>query len=131
MCKALAVQTRLMRLAKSSSFYDALREDDPAAFRRVTTASFRAFDVGKRFAGTELVDNVREAHARGVELNWSIGPLDSKVRCDVAWSAWENVGSARIPPNVRPVRWLESAVLVHRDGGWKIDFFHAQRAAED
>lgn len=111
------------------AFFDALQKEDKVAFQRLTTASFYSFDAGKRFAGTELVDLVRDAHARGVQLNWSVGPLDTKLRCEVAWSAWENVGSAGIPPEVRPVRWLESAVLVRQDGSWKIDFFHSQRAA--
>ena len=112
------------------AFFDALRNEDRAVFQRLTTASFYSFDAGKRYAGTALVDVVRAAHARGVQLNWSIGPLDTKLRCDVAWSAWENVGSAGVPPNVKPVRWLESAVLVRQNGSWKIDFFHSQRAAE-
>ena len=112
------------------AFFDALRKEDKVAFQRLTTTSFYSFDVGKRFVGTELVDVVRDAHVRGVQLNWSIGPLDTNLRCDVAWSAWENVGGAGVPPDVRPVRWLESAVLVRQNGSWKIDFFHSQRAAE-
>jgi len=112
------------------AFFDALRKEDRVAFQRLTTTSFYSFDGGERYAGTELVDVVRDAYARGVQLNWSIGPLDTKLRCEVAWSAWENVGSAGIPPAVRPVRWLESAVLVRQNGSWKIDFFHSQRAAE-
>ena len=112
------------------AFFDALRKEDKVAFQRLTTASFYAFDVGKRFPGTELLDAVRDAHVRDVQLNWSIGPLDTKLRCGVAWSAWENVGSSGRPPDLRPVRWLESAVLVREDGVWKIDFFHSQRATE-
>jgi hypothetical protein len=111
------------------AFFDALRHEDKAAFQRLTTASFYAYDGGKRYAGTELVDVVRDAHARGVQLSWSIGPLDTKLRCNVAWTAWENDGSAGIPPDVKPVRWLESAVLVRQNAEWKIDFFHSQRAA--
>ena len=110
------------------AFFDALREDDVAAFRLATTASFDSFDGGKRYPGTELADEVRDAHARGVEINWSIGKLDTKIQCDVAWSSWENDGSAGIPPDVIPVRWLESAVLVRDNGNWKIDFFHSHRA---
>lgn len=110
--------------------FDALRTDNAESFARLTTRSFYAFDVGKRFDGTELVNEVRDAHAEGVQINWSLGPIDTKLRCDVAWSAWENVGSAGIPPDLQPVRWLESAVLVHEDGIWKIDFFHSQRAVE-
>ena len=111
------------------AFYDALRARDKVAFKRVTTGSFYSFDVGKRFAGTELVDLVADAHARGVQLNWSIGRLDTHLGCKMAWSAWENIGSAGVPPNVQPVRWLESAVLVRDGGAWKIDFFHSTRAA--
>lgn len=111
------------------AFFDALRTEDKVAFQRSTTTSFYSFDAGKRFVGTELVDVVRDAHARGVQLNWSIGPLDTNIGCDVAWSAWENVGSAGVPPDVRPVRWLESAVFIRENGNWKIDLFHSQRAA--
>jgi len=112
------------------AFFEALRKEDKLAFQGLTTTSFYSFDGGERYPGTELVEVVRDAHAQGVQLNWSIGPLDTKLRCDVAWSAWENVGSAGIPPDVRPVRWLESAVLVRQNGSWKIDFFHSHRAAE-
>jgi hypothetical protein len=111
------------------AFFDALRKEDKAAFQRLTTTSFYSFDVGKRYVGTGLVDVVKDAHARGVQLNWSVGPLDTNLGCDVAWSAWENVGTAGVPPDVRPVRWLESAVLIRQNGSWKIDFFHSQRAA--
>ena len=114
-----------------AAFFDALGKDNKAAVQRLTTSSFYAFDGGERYTGAGLVEVVRAAHARGVKLNWSIGPLDTKLRCDVAWSAWENVGSAGIPPSVKPVRWLESAVLVFQDGRWKIDFFHSNRAAQD
>ena len=113
------------------ALFDALRSEDTAAFQRLTTSSFYAFDVGKRYVGTELVNVVKNAHGRGVQLNWSVGPLDTDVGCNVAWSAWENVGSAGIPPDVRPVRWLESAVLVRQNGDWKVDFFHSQRAAAE
>lgn len=111
------------------AFFDALRKDDEAAFQNVITDSFESFDGGQRFRGTELADGVRDAHAKGVELNWSVGQLDTKILCDVAWSSWENDGSAGTPPDVLPVRWLESAVLVREGGDWKIDFFHSHRAA--
>ena len=54
------------------AFFDALRKEDKVAFQRLTTTSFYSFDGGERFPGTELVDVVRDAHARGVQLNWSI-----------------------------------------------------------
>jgi hypothetical protein len=112
-------------------FFAALRTADKAPFAQLTTPSFYAFDVGQRFAGSALGDAVVEALAEGVQINWNLGPMDTRVRCDVAWSQWENTGSAGTPPDVRPVRWLESAVLVHDGTRWKLDFFHSQRAAAE
>lgn len=109
-------------------FFDALRGKEGVPFESVTTPSMYSFDVGERFEGRALADVIIQALGEGVEINWSLGPMDTKVRCDVAWSAWENTGSAGTPPKVNPVRWLESAVLVYEDGRWKIDFFHSQRA---
>ena len=111
------------------AFYDALRTDDIAAFRSITTARFYSYDGGERFDGPALAEFVRDSHAKGDKLIWTVGPLDTQIRCDVAWTAWTNVGSAGTPPKIRSVRWLESAVLIHRDGAWKIDFFHSHRAA--
>lgn len=112
-------------------FFAALRGEGEVPFESLTTPSMYSYDVGARFEGRELADAVIEALGSGVEINWTLGPMDTKLACDVAWSAWENTGSAGTPPDVEPVRWLESAVLVHRDGRWKIDFFHSQRAREN
>lgn len=110
------------------AYFDALRGEGDTPFENLTTSSSYAFDVGERFEGRAPADVIIEALEDWVEINWTLGPMDTKVRCDVAWSAWENTGSAGTPPNVRPARWLESAVLVYGDGRWKIDFFHSQRA---
>ena len=110
-------------------FFEALRRDDKVAFQRLTTRSFYSFDGGKRFAGGELLEVVRDTHARGLQLNWNIGPIDIHLGCNMAWTAWENSGSAGVSTNLRPVRWLESAVLVKNEGTWKIDFLHSSRAA--
>ena len=109
-------------------FYDALRRDDRAGFQRLTTPTFTSFDGGVRFSGTALSNFVRDAHARGVQLVWNIGPIDTHGGCDMAWAAWNNAGSVGTPPQMKPVRWVESAVLVRREDLWKIDFFHSTRA---
>jgi hypothetical protein len=106
-----------------------LRKEDKEAFQHLTTPSFYSFDVGKRFVGTGLVDLVQDARLRGVQLNWNIGNVDNHTGCNMAWAAWDNVGSAGIPPKVEAVRWLESAMLVRKDGRWQTDFFHSTRAA--
>jgi len=109
-------------------FFVALRGEGDVPFEDLTTGSMYSYDVGERFEGRALADVIIEALGDGVEINWTLGPMDTKVRCDVAWSAWENTGSAGTPPNIRPAAWLESAVLIFEEGRWKIDFFHSQRA---
>ena len=112
-------------------FFDALRGEGSVPFATLTTPSMYSFDVGERFEGDGLAKVIIQALADGVEINWNLGEMDTKVRGEVAWSAWQNTGSAGTPPNVKPMRWMESAVLVHQDGRWKIYFFHSQRARED
>ena len=109
-------------------FFVALRGEGDVSVYDLTTNSMYSYDVGERFERGALADVIIKALQDGVEINWNLGPMDIKVRGDVAWSAWENVGSAGMPPDIRPAGWLESAVLVHEDGRWKIDFFHSQRA---
>ena len=109
-------------------FFDTLRGEGELAFEDVTTSSMYSFDVGERFEGRALADLIIGVLAEGVEINWSFGPMDTKVACNVAWSQWDNTGSVGTPPDVNPVSWLESAVLVYEEGRWKIDFFHSQRA---
>ena len=109
------------------SFFEALERDDLAAIGRLTTKDFYAFDAGKRFTAGELAALVRDAHLKGVQLNWKLGAIDTNVGCDMAWTAWENHGSAGIPPKLEPVSWLESAVLRRTSAGWRIDFFHSAR----
>jgi len=106
-------------------FFEALRRHDKPAFQRLTTRSFYSFEGGKRFVGSELLEVVRNMHAQGVQLNWKIDTIDIKLGSNVAWTAWENSGSAGVSTKLRPVRWLESAVLVKNEGRWKIDFFHS------
>ena len=110
------------------AFYQALRTGDLAAFRRVTTARFYSFDGGDRYDGIALAELIRDARAKGRIFNWSVGPLDTQRQCNVAWTAWTNSGSAGPVGDVKPVKWLESAVLVHDGTAWKIDFFHSHRA---
>ncbi|GAA4725288.1 hypothetical protein GCM10023325_23830 [Sphingomonas lutea] len=110
------------------AFYQALRTDDLGAFRRVTTARFYSFDGGDRYDGIALAELIRDARAAGRKFTWSVGPLDTQRQCNVAWTAWQNSGSAGPAGQVKPVTWLESAVLVHDGKAWKIDFFHSHRA---
>ena len=109
------------------SFYSALATDDEAAFQRTVTTDFGSVDAGERMNARELFDIVEGAHKSGRVINWTIGPVAVRGDCDMTWAAWENVGSAGVPPKMAPRRWLESAVLRRVKGEWRIEFFHSSQ----
>ncbi|TFI56713.1 nuclear transport factor 2 family protein [Sphingomonas parva] len=107
------------------AFYDALARDDGAAVRGLTTETFYAFEIGKRYSGPELSKLIADAHASGRIMQWNIGTVDARIDCSVAFAAWENVGAAGTAARLEPRAWLESALLVRREGRWRIDMLHS------
>jgi hypothetical protein len=107
------------------SFFDALGKDDRAGFHRTVTADFYAFEVGKQLTAAELFGLIEEAHRAGRIINWTIGPIAVRADCGTAWAAWENRGSAGVPPNLAPRRWMESAALRRSPTGWRLEFLHS------
>ena len=107
------------------AFFAALANDDDAALARVTSPDFYAFDVGKKYTRAELSAVISDAHKAGRTIQWNIGPIDTRLDCNLALAVWENEGASGTPPNLTPRAWLESATLVRRDGRWLILFFHS------
>ena len=107
------------------SFFNALAKDDLPAFQRIVTTDFTAFEVGKKMTANELFQLVEDSHRSGRVINWSIGPVAARRHCDMAWAAWDNIGSAGVPPNIAPRRWMESAMLRRSPTGWRLEFLHS------
>ena len=112
------------------AYFAALAADDEAAAARLTSPSFYSFDVGKRFTGPELSRTIRQLHQQGTVLQWNIRAVDTHFDCNTAWAAWENVGAAGTAGAMKPVRWLESAMLRRHQGRWVLEFLHSTRAQE-
>ena len=107
------------------AMFDALKADDQRAFRRAVTTDFMAFELGRRMSAADLFNIIFDSHRSGRVINWSIGPMMIRGDCNSAWAAWDNVGSAGIPPNIAPRRWMESAVLRRSPTGWRVEFLHS------
>jgi len=107
------------------SMFDALKVDDRAAFQRAVTPDFLAFEIGRRMTADDLFTVIADSHRSGRMINWSIGPMVIRGDCNSAWAAWDNVGSAGVPPAILPRRWMESAVLRRSPGGWRVEFLHS------
>jgi len=114
---------------------DAVRQMYAAAMagdRAQTVAAFAPdaylFDGGVRFTPEAIADFILKAEAAGLKPRWTIEGVESHVACDLAWSSWTNRGTFTTAAGTEPKLWLESAVLVWRNGAWKIRFFHSTAA---
>lgn len=112
-----------------ASMFDALRADDLEKFRSVAAPEFRSFDAGARFTGDELVQLIKEQHAKGWVYEWNPQEPDIRLHGDTALAAYLNTGFVQDPTGKRTaVSWLESAFLRRQEGRWLISFFHSSRA---
>ncbi|MEO5577830.1 MAG: hypothetical protein ABIR25_02105 [Sphingomicrobium sp.] len=111
------------------AMYEALGADDRPAFQRSVTPAFLAFELGGRWNADELFNTILDAHRSGRVINWSIGPTTIRGDCNLAWAAWDNVGSSGVPPTMMPRHWMESAVLHRSASGWRVEFLHSTSLA--
>jgi len=112
-----------------TSMFDALRADDLEKFRSIVAPEFHSFDAGARFTGDELVQLVKEQHAKGWVYEWNLQEPDIRLHGDTALAAYLNTGFVQDPTGKRSaVTWLESAFLRRHQGRWLISFFHSSRA---
>lgn len=109
------------------AMYAALTVDDAEALGRLFAPDFYAFEVGQRFTGPELVALIKAAHAAGKTFVWNVIAPETHLVCDLAWVTWENRGSISDAAGVKPITWIESAVLRWVDGAWRLAFFHSSR----
>jgi len=110
------------------TMYAGVAKDDFEATRKVLAPDFYAFDGGKSFPGTSLVDYVKTLHHSGYSFVWTVPNPTVRTACNTAWITYTNVGSVTDPSGTTtPMQWLESAVLQKENGQWQIHFFHSTR----
>lgn len=108
--------------------YAAVSRGDSAALSRLFAPGFYAFDHGQRMSGADLVSQVDEIAKRRPAYTWTVEDADGHATCNTAWVTYTNRHIPLPGADVRPTAYLESAVLVWLDGGWKLRFFHSTPA---
>jgi ketosteroid isomerase-like protein len=111
------------------AMYAAAATDDEAAFARLFTQDFYAFDAGKKFVGMEPPALIKAMHGEGKRFVWTVTEPDVHIDGELATIAFINRGAVGDAAGMAPMTWLESAVLCFEDGHWRIRFFHSSRAA--
>lgn len=112
------------------TMFVAATKDDLELFHSVTTSDFYAYDGGKRFDGDELMNLIKQAHAAGTMLVWSVNDPEVHVGCGTAWITYVNKGSVQTAKGVTPLTWLESLVFEKKDGKWRAHFLHSTRVPQ-
>jgi hypothetical protein len=105
--------------------YAALQKDNLALFQSQVTPDYYAFDLGTRFSAESLVGLIKTLHDQGMKFEWTVNEPDVHIECNQAWLTYTNRGAVESASGKTPVDWVESAVLVYRDGAWRIRFFHS------
>ncbi|MDT9600561.1 nuclear transport factor 2 family protein [Sphingosinicella rhizophila] len=109
--------------ATIKNFFATIERGDIADARKMTTPGFHAFDVGKHFAGPELLDMIEGAQKQGRKIGFGIDKVEANVDCNFAWAHWLNPGNI----DETPITWQESGVLRRAGKGWIIEFIHSER----
>lgn len=120
---------------KNTDPVDAVRQMYAAATvgdRARTVAAFDRegylFDGGLRFTPEGITDLILKSEAAGAKRTWTIESAEIHTACDLAWATWTTRGTVTTATGTTSKTWLESGVLIWRDGTWKIRFFHSTPA---
>jgi hypothetical protein len=118
-------------VARVGAVFSALTVMDDKAIDSVLAPDFYAFEGGRRFDRTSLVEVIRSAVQAGKKYTWSVTQPEVHATCHLAWITYRNQGQITDGENIQNVSWLESAVLRESHGQWLIAFLHSTRIREN
>jgi hypothetical protein len=112
------------------SMFAAASIDDLPRLNEIFAPGFYAYDGGKRFDGLALPALISKLHADGKRFVWTVQDADVHISCTTAWVAYVNRGAVGDAAAMKPMTWLESAVLTYQDDTWRVQFLHSTRVAD-
>lgn len=107
--------------AVSDSLFGSISRFDYESLRRAVTPDFELVEDTVRMRIEDLVALVRTFEGRAT-IRYRLSALNTRTTGDVAWTTYRNDGEALFEGQGRVTfAWLETAVLVRRNGTWRID----------
>lgn len=110
--------------------FAAMSQHDGKAMRETSTEDFQLLEHGEDWTMQELVDAV-QPKGNPYERKNFFCQIRAQQKGDVAWVSYWNKAEIRREGELRTVVWLESAVMVRQDDGWKIQLLHSTRVEPD
>jgi len=113
-------ERRLIEAAVTDSFFQAITRFDFVSLRRSVMPDFELIEDTLRLTMDGFVDLVRSFEGKAT-VTYRFTQFNTKVAGNTAWTSYRNFGDFVVEGQKRQSEWLETAVLVRREGVWRID----------
>lgn len=103
-------------------FAAALEEMEPGALDSIVTSDFEIVEDTLVLNLDEFKDFIDRFASSGAQISGrKLSDFDTEVEGDVAWTRYRHRGLLTANGEERELEWIESAVLLRNEGGWRID----------
>ena len=124
----LCAQTEEKNVQKTvTEFFEALSAMDPRLIDPLVARDFVLLEMGEVWNTDSL--KKRMVLPEGIDFK-RINYLDfirTDINGNVAWVSYHNRAEIKWNNSVRPIEWLESAVLLKESGRWKLSLLHSTK----
>lgn len=106
--------------------FAAMSKHDGDAMKNTSTEDFQLLEHGEDWSMQRLIDAVQPKGKPYQRKNF-FKQIKAKQMGDMAWVSYWNKAEIHRESGVRTLVWLESAVMVKKDGHWKVQLMHSTR----
>lgn len=103
------------------AFFDAIYGYDYDSLRSVTTSDFELVEDTLVMSTSDFVEFSKPYREKGITFSYELSDFNTEIRGSVGWTRWRNDAVMNTGNREIDLRFLESAVLVQRDGRWMVD----------
>lgn len=102
-------------------FFDAIEAMDFEALEATVTSDFELVEDTLILDMAGFIELLQPYADAGATIEYVFSDFNTEVRGDVAWTRYRNRAVADMEGQEMHLEWLESAVLLKQDEGWKVD----------
>ncbi len=108
-----------------TKFFDGIATLDTKMMKQYTTKDFLLLEDGAVWNLDTLLRKLNPLKSVSFSRTNQLNFIQTDVKGNVAWVAYNNAAAMSVNGNRRNVQWLESAVLVKEANDWKIQLLHS------
>lgn len=104
-----------------TTFFDAIEATDFTALESTVTSDFELVEDTLILDTSGFIELLRPFAEAGASLTYELSDFNTELRGPVAWTRYWNRAVLVRGGDTTNLEWLESAVLLRGEEGWKID----------